>query len=161
PTFRSAHDLEQSLRAAGLDSQSRDIAATLRPVVLFLRCQVPDASVPIGVSKIGGDPDLPDDFDWPERPPPADAQRRAEAIGQRGVTTARRLEEMRRDMPDSPFSPEDIDAIVDKHRGMAAVLHITMPLAFVAQLDLGTLAPQAGFPDDFPGTGLLSIFADA
>jgi hypothetical protein len=161
PTFRSAHDLEQSLRAAGLGDQSRDIAATLRPVVLFLRQQVPDASLPVGASKIGGDPDLPEDFDWPERPPPPDALRRAQAIEQRGINTARMLERMQQDHPDMSFSPERIEQIIDKHRGRAAVLHITMPLAFVGQLDLGTLAREAGFPEDSPRTGLLSIFSDA
>jgi hypothetical protein len=159
PTFRSARDLEGSLRSAGLGDQSRDIAATLRPVVLFLRQQVPDASLPVGTSKIGGDPDLPEDFDWPERPPPPDALRRAQAIEQRGIKTARLLESMRQDLPD--MSPDRIEQIIDKHRGMAAVLHITKPLAFVAQLDLGTLAREGGFPKDFPGTGLLSIFSDA
>jgi hypothetical protein len=153
PTFRSAHDLEESLRLAGLGDQSRDIAATLRPVVLFLREQVPDASLPVGASKIGGDPDLPDDFDWPERPPPPDALRRAQAIERRGINSARMLQNM--------LPPERIEQIIDKHRGKAAVLHITMPLAFVGQLDLGALAREASFPEDFPRTGLLSIFSDA
>jgi hypothetical protein len=157
PTFRSVNDLEQSLEAAGLEAHSRDIAATLRPVVLFLRQQVPDESLPVGISKVGGDPDLPEEFDWPERQPPPDALRRAQAIEQRGLTTARRLEEM----PDSPFSPDEIEQIIDKHRSKAATLHLTMPLAFVAQLDLGTLSRQAGFPTEFPATGLLSIFSDA
>jgi hypothetical protein len=160
PTFQSADDLEQSLRAAGLGAQGRDIAATLRPVLLFVREQVPDASLPVGTSKVGGDPDLPEDFAWPERPPPPDALRRAQAIEQRGLATAERFKEMRLDMPDLSITPEQIERIIDKHYGMAAVLHLEMPLAFVAQLDLAMLAREAGFPEDFPGTGLLSIFAD-
>jgi len=161
PTFRSAHDLEQSLQAAGLGDQSRDIAATLRPVVLFLRQQVPDASLSVGISKIGGDPDLPEDFDWPVRPPLADAEGRARAIEQRGIRTSEMLRKLRQDMPDASISPEQIDRVIDKHRGMAAVLHVPMPLAFAAQLNLGVLAREAGFPEEFPATGLLSIFADA
>jgi hypothetical protein len=55
-------NLEQSLKEAGLGAENRDIAATLRPVVLFLQQQAPDTSLPVGTSKIGGDPDLPEDF---------------------------------------------------------------------------------------------------
>ena len=90
PSFLSVHDLERSLQSAGLQAQSRDIAATLRPVILFLRQQVPDAPLPAGISKIGGDPDLPADFAWPERPPLADADQRARAIERRGSETAKR-----------------------------------------------------------------------
>jgi hypothetical protein len=162
PSFRSVHDLEQSLRAAGLAAESRDIAATLRPIVLFLRQQVPDAPLAVGVSKIGGDPDLPDDFAWPERPPLADAQRRARVVEQRGIETSERLRAMLRDQPGIiSLTPEELDRIVEKHRGRAAVMHEPMPLAFVAQLNLGALAQEAGFPEDFPDTGLLSIFSDA
>jgi len=153
PSFRSVHDLELSLRAAGLDGECRDIAASLRPVILFLRQHVEDAAIPVGTSKIGGDPDLPADFAWPERPPLADAQRRARLIERRGIETGERLKGM--------LTPGQIDRIVAKHRGMGAVLHTSMPLAFVAQLNLGALAQQAGFPEDFPDTGLLSVFSDA
>jgi hypothetical protein len=44
---------------------------------------------------MGGDPDLPEDFAWPERPPPPDALRRAQAIEQRGRAMAQRFEEIR------------------------------------------------------------------
>jgi hypothetical protein len=121
---------------------------------------MPDAALPKGASKVGGDPDLPEDFAWPERPPPADAQRRARAIERRGIESANRLKELRRNDP-ALIRPEQIDRVVEKHRGMAAALHHPMPLAFVAQLDLGALAQEAGFPEDFPDTGLISIFSDA
>jgi uncharacterized protein YwqG len=160
PSFRSVHDLEESLRAAGLAAESRDIAATLRPVILFLRQHVPDQALPVGISKVGGDPDLSQDFAWPERPPPADARERARLIERRGIETGERLRTMRQDDPDL-IRPEQIDRVIEKHRGMAAVLHVPMPLAFVAQLNLGGLAAEAGFPEDFPDTGVLSIFSDA
>jgi Domain of unknown function (DUF1963) len=159
PTFRSVHDLELSLQAAGIGEEARDIARTLRPVLLFLRQQMPDADVRVGASKIGGDPDLPEGFVWPERPPLADAKARASALARRGLDAAKRLEELRESDP-SLISQEQIDSVVAKHRGMAAVLAVPMPLAFAAQLDLAALAQEAGFPEDFPDTGLLSIFSD-
>src|SRR5215475_14384807 len=128
PSFRSVHDLEQSLRAVGLGAKSRDIAATLRPVILFLRQHVPDAPLPVGTDKIGGDPDLPEDFAWPERAPLADAQRRAALLERRGVEASEMLKKMRREQPGSiSLSPDQIDGIAEKHRGMAAVLHVPMP----------------------------------
>jgi hypothetical protein len=160
PCFRSVYDLEQSLADAGLRTESRDIAATLRPVILFRRRQIADASLPVGTSKVGGEPDLPADFVWPQRPPLIDADRRAQLMEERGIESAEMLKRMRRDQPDL-IRPEQIARIIEKCRGMAAALHLPMPLAFVAQLDLGGLVAEAGFPEDFPDTGLLSIFSDA
>jgi hypothetical protein len=73
-------------------------------------------------------------------------------IERRGVETGERLREF--------LSPDKIERIVAKYKGMAAVMYVPMPLAFVAQLDLGALAREAGFPEDFPDTGLISIFSD-
>jgi len=51
----------------------------------------------VDVSKIGGDPDLPQDFAWLERPPLADAQQRAALRERRGIDAGERLERMLRD----------------------------------------------------------------
>lgn len=160
PAFRSTHDLEQSLWAAGLGAESRDIAATVRPSILFVRQQQPDDPLPVGQSKIGGNPDLPKDFVWPERAAFPDAAKRAEALHQRGATIRDGLEQLQRDHPDTHIPPEHLDGVVARHKGMAAYMYVPMPLAFVAQINLSTLVHEAGFPPDFPDTGLISIFND-
>jgi len=160
PAFRSTHDLEQSLWAAGLGAESRDIAATVRPSILFVRQQQLDDPLPVGLSKIGGNPDLPKDFAWPERAAFPDAAKRAEALHQRGATIRDGLEQLQRDHPDTHIPPEHLDGVVARHKGMAAYMYVPMPLAFVAQINLSTLVHEAGFPPDFPDTGLISIFND-
>jgi hypothetical protein len=163
PTFRSAADLKQSLAAAGLEAYARDMAATLRPVILFLRELVPDEALHVGVSKLGGDPDLPADFPWPERPAFPDADQRAHTIEQRGVKISEGFKAMMlRDASGKyAITPEEIDQVVENYRGLAAFMYVAMPLAFVGQLNLDVLGQQAGLPEDFPDRGLLSIFADA
>lgn len=160
PAFRSTYDLEKSLWAAGLGAESRDIAATVRPAILFVRQQQLDDPLPVGTSKIGGYPDLPHDFIWPQRPAFADAPKRAEALHQRGSMIREGLEQLQRDHPETHISTDHLDGVVARHKGMAAYMYVPMPLAFVAQINLSTLVHQAGFPADFPDTGLLSIFSD-
>lgn len=156
--FRSIGDIEQSLWSAGLGAEARNVAATARPTVLFVRQQVSDETLPAGTSKMGGDPDLPAGFAWPERPALADAEARAEAIRQQAAQTRRTIE----DNPDwyPHFTPAMLDDLSARHAGQAAMMFATLPLAFVAQLNLAALSAEAGFPEDFPDTGLLSLFTD-
>lgn len=160
PAFRSISDLETSLWAAGLGAESRDIAATVRPAVLFVRQQQLDDFLAVGTSKIGGYPDLPRDFIWPERAAFSDAAKRAEALYQRGATIREGLEQLQRDHPETHIPAEHLHNVVARHKGMAAYMYVPMPLAFVGQINLAALVYQAGFPEDFPDTGLLSIFSD-
>lgn len=63
--------------------------------------------------------------------------------------------------PDEPpTAPVDLDRITAEAEGRCAPLFMSMPLAFVAQLDLAMLSREAGFDPDLPRTGLISIFND-
>lgn len=57
---------EAALREAGLDRYAAPLAALVRPCVHLLSRASDDAEVPVGATKVGGAPDLPDDAAWPE-----------------------------------------------------------------------------------------------
>jgi len=76
-------DIENALRAVRAEpSLMSYLLQTARPALEFARHERPDAEIPTGVSKIGGDPDLPPGMEWPLRPPFADAaDRRKRLLG--------------------------------------------------------------------------------
>ena len=163
PTFPSLDDLDQSLSEMAVPLDAGAVRATVRPVLRFVRQQVPDDPLPQGTSKVGGFPDLPADFPWPERPADPDAERKAAQL-RRGAERMRAMyEEMMRE-PRGPYqrqiTPGDLERVTAEYEARCAVLSVPMPLAFVAQLDLGTLSREAGFDPDLPCTGLLSRFSD-
>ncbi len=150
--------MQSSLREAGLGDFVQPISQTVRPVILFLRQLVPDDSLGLA-SKYGGVPDLPEDFAWPMRPalPNADElARHARELAEQQVTFMRDLE----GIPPEAKSPEAVQAFRDQAELQVVTYHRPFPLAFVAQLNLGELSLLAGYPADFPQTGLLSVFTD-
>lgn len=161
--FQTIDDLRRSLGAAGLGSYADAIVATVRPTILFLRRQQPDDPLAAGASKMGGVPDLPEDFVWPERPPYPDAERRTAQLMDfaRGVAADR---QKRVDGPLSPserrFTQAEVDAIVPSFAEKARALARPFPLAFVGQLDLAALSAEPGFDPELPRSGVLSVFED-
>nr|WP_276081882.1 DUF1963 domain-containing protein [Methylobacterium sp. GC_Met_2] len=139
------------------------VKATVRPVVLFVRQQVLDDPLPTGVSKIGGYPDLPANFTWPERPAYPDAERKVAEL-RRGAERMRTMYEGMMREPRGPhqrqITSEDLDRVTAEYETRCVALSEPMPLAFVAQLDLAFLIREAGFDSELPRTGLLSIFND-
>ncbi|MFD1332788.1 DUF1963 domain-containing protein [Methylopila musalis] len=162
--FRTEDDLRRSLAAGGLSGPADAIVASARPVLLFLRRQTPDDPLPPGASKMGGFPDLPKGFDWPERPPYPDAERKAAAV----LAFARTTEAEWRARAERPLKPherriptEEIDRLVPTAIERGLTFGSYFPLAFMAQLDLAALSREPGFDPDLPRSGLLSVFEDA
>lgn len=62
-----AAQLLAALENNGLGSLAAEILALAKPAVQFTVSRRPDAGIPIGSTKVGGDPDLPSDLDWPLR----------------------------------------------------------------------------------------------
>lgn len=148
-TFLTTDDLSRSLWASGLGALADRMVASVRPAIEFVRQQLPDDPLPAGVSKIGGHPDLPADFAWPQRGPLPDAEARAKSIRrERDYFLA------------SDSFRNQADHVSKVFDGKAAAFSRQLPLAFVAQLNLTQLSLEAGYPEDFPETGLLSIFSD-
>ena len=59
-------ELLKSLHDAGLGSYANPIANLARPCYRIERTLIPDEQLPLGASKLGGLPDVPDGFAWPE-----------------------------------------------------------------------------------------------
>lgn len=161
--FRNRDDLTASLERAGLASYAAAIASSARPTILFLRVQAPDDGLPSGASKLGGLPDLPEDFDWPTRGPYPDAESRAAQVLDFGRQTAANFQKQ----VDGPLEPHrrripqaEVDRIMPAAEARAAEFRGLFPLGFVGQINLGALVSESGFDPDLPRSGLISVFED-
>lgn len=157
PVFQNEHDLRRSIADAGVDSLSDRIVATAKPALIFVRQQQADDGLPPGTSKIGGLPDLPPGFTWPERAARGDA-----AAWERSV---RETQGAQLDMRDYGVADEVAGQQEAQQAAYSRLLidsfYRPFPLAFRAQLDLGRLSAEPGFDPDLPQWGLLYVFEDA
>ncbi len=58
-------EILNALDAAGLEHKRDEIAALLQPALHLTTVPTVDADLPVGVSKMGGEPDLPPSTPWP------------------------------------------------------------------------------------------------
>jgi uncharacterized protein YwqG len=66
-------DLEASLRDAGLGDWASRLAQLAKHCIILVPGPIEEETVaPIGTSRLGGEPDMPPDADWPIRPPVED-----------------------------------------------------------------------------------------
>jgi len=161
--FRTLEDLTASLGRAGLSTYAAAIAKSVRPTILFLRVQAPDDGLPPGASKLGGLPDLPDEFDWPMRGPYPDAERRAADV----VAFAKSAAASWQNQVDGPLEPHqrrisqaEVDRLLPAAELRAQEFRQPFPLAFVGQINLGALGAEPGFDPDLPRSGVISVFED-
>ena len=152
--FRNVEDLRQSLWATRLAAEIPAIVATARPVICFVRQQLPDDPLPIGTSKLGGFPDLPAGFAWPQRPAYPDAEKRERMRRKIDKIVDEHLSSM------DAISQRHRQELAARNRSKTAFYFQPFPLAFRAQLNLEDLSAQDGFDPELPRTGMLSIFHD-
>jgi uncharacterized protein YwqG len=65
--FRNSDELRQKIRSYELAVIEDKILQLAKPSVQILRSKVKGTSLPLGSSKLGGNPDLPKGFHWPYR----------------------------------------------------------------------------------------------
>ena len=151
--FLTSADIEAELNSAGLEAADAGaIAQISRPGVWLETRAAEDSDIPIGATKIGGRPDLPDGVDWPTRPLYHDADARA----------ARYREDAER--PDSWWKKGSTKERRDAYRAKAArlmqIVSNPAPLSFIAQFNFEEIWAAGPIDPDMPKTGLLSLFYD-
>ncbi|SCB16315.1 DUF1963 domain-containing protein [Rhizobium hainanense] len=129
--FLTKEDIRRALADENLSQFEDRVLATVKPAIDFVRRQRKDKDLPIGISKMGGLPDLPTGFRWPTR------TALAHETGNEPTTSRDIYDQMREEARRREFS-----------------------LAFFAQLNLNTLSLEAGFDLDLPDSGILYIFED-
>lgn len=145
-----ARALEPVLGDAALAQQ---LAAHARPAVWLQTTAVEDeAEIASGSTKLGGCPDLPAGVAWPERGRYPDHEQRVKTHREDSVA------------PDSRWRwarPEQAQKIREE-----ALLHIErlenpFPLNFLAQINFADVHATGAADEDFPRSGVLSVFYDA
>ena len=140
--FESLELLQSSAERAGLPARTvRDLVDTARPALVMARVLVKDADLPIGSSKLCGDPDLPSTMPWPVRPAYPDGEDRRRVYER----LARETESER---------------LADQYRVLADTVMRPFPLAFLCQFDLTELSTLPGFDPSLPEHGRLLVFCD-
>lgn len=147
--FADAESVRAALAARPLTGDVIDLlVGVARPAAVLDATAVADeATIPLGATKIGGYPDLPPHLDWPARPAYPDAEDRS-AFYLRLLTATR------------PGSDLPSDAYEGDIRLRARLPATSMPLSFVAQVDLGTIQRSGATDLDLPGSGRLLLFYD-
>ena len=70
--YRTLDELSASLLASGVSAEEAKILLPLaKPAIALQSTAADDTTIALGASKIGGSPDVPRDFVWPERQPTA------------------------------------------------------------------------------------------
>ena len=137
--------LDASLAAAGVGRADREwLAGLAQPGVALQDTYADDADIPVGASKAGGDPDLPDGMAWPTRPPTS--------VGRKEVEVLRQLQATQPAVGD--------DYLTRQIAVKEPLARREAPLAFLLQVDLAACAATGPLDPDIPRAGRLLLFYD-
>ena len=154
-------ELETALAQAGLGEWSPRLAAGARYAIILEPGPVEEgADAPTGASRLGGQPDLPPDVDWPIRPPPNPEVTAVEyaAPGLPDRVLFGSLHWLRR-LFRTQESKRVHERIQTYRESVRQVRNRAWPLSFVAQVDFAEIHLVHAL-DGFPTAGRLSLFCD-
>ena len=141
--FGSPDEVSKAISEAGLQEWHDQLLASARPTVQYVADSERGDTAPIGVSRMGGTPDLPPTLTWPLRPPYTDAKTRNAEIRYHPAVRLR--------SPDYQLQNDRRNKII----GMDA------RLPFIAQIDLAEAWRIQQFGCALPKHGRLLFFYDA
>jgi uncharacterized protein YwqG len=149
-------ELEATLRAVGLGDWAPRLAELARHCIIFVPGPIAEGdAAPIGASRLGGQPDLPPDVDWPIRPP-LNVEDTAGPVPGRVLFGPRHwLHRLFRTQDWKRVSRQWESA----RQAERDVRNRAWPLSFVAQIDLAQVHGVHAL-DGFPPAGRLSFFCD-
>ncbi len=147
--FRAREELGASLAGAGVSARDQSkLMALAKPALALVSKAAPDSAIPLGASKIGGAPDVPDDFVWPMR-------------GPSGIGMAL-LEQSANFMKDNPplLDERAQSFFWEEHAAKRALFSAPAPFAFMLQVNLAACAVAGAVDPDLPTDGRLLVFYD-
>lgn len=150
--FTDKAEIEESLCEVGIDKKDAKILAQqARPAIQITPHLVDDEStVPPGVTKIGGRPDLPEDMEWPWRPPYSNEDR----IKDFNDSIAN---------PDKRWrwaTPEQRAEMLEEVKRCLFAVENPFPLSFIAQINFADMCAAGEVDVDMPREGMLYLFYD-
>ena len=150
-------ELESELRKAGLGEWATKLADAARQCVILLPGPTEQGTAaPVGASRLGGEPDLPPDVDWPTRPPMRREGGDRQSMPARVLFGASHwLHRFRR----SPAWARASQAWEREQQAQRQRRERAWPLSFVAQIDFAELHAVHAL-HGFPPAGRLLLFCD-
>lgn len=146
-------EIKESLLKAGVSPQDAEmLAQQARPAVSLIPQAVKDEdSVPLGATKIGGRPDLPEGIEWPWRNAYPENANCMDKIRREAKKT---VDEWRWGTPE-----QRVEYCEDAKRALYAAEN-AFPLSFIAQINFAEMWAAGELDDAMPREGILSLFYD-
>jgi hypothetical protein len=141
--FATPEALDRSLAESDVSPADRSMLLALaKPAAALQSKAALDAAIPVGASKIGGDPDLPHGMVWPQRPPSGTGKANVAML--RGMAATQPSAYLEREL-----------------RLKAPLADRPAPLTFMLQVDLAACAATGPLDPDIPRTGHFLVFYDS
>lgn len=157
--WSNTSELEGALRDAGLDEWAPRLAQLARHCLILVPGPLDEgANAPLGACRLGGEPDIPPDTDWPVRPPFREKRESILAGPMPGSVLLGRRHWLHRLFRTQRWR-QALEGWERSRQAECDVRSRAWPLSFVAQIDFAELQAVHAL-EGFPPTGRLLLFCD-
>ena len=152
----SRPELEGALRKVGLGEHAAELTRVSRHCIILVPGPVEEANMPLGSSRLGGEPDMPCDIDWPMRPALESNDDWSGPLPGRVLLGSRHwLHRLFR----TERWKQASQAWERSRQAERSIRNRDWPLSFVAQIDFAELSAVRVLAG-FPSAGRLLLFCD-